>query len=87
MTDPLSTDLLEQRAASQRQRLHDSVIELRQHLDRTSKRANLFLAGFGCGRCRWLWPWDTASPAHLPTEPHSPSGCLPPDTVDSRRTR
>jgi len=33
MTGPLSIDLLEQRAASQRQRLHDSVIELRQHLD------------------------------------------------------
>lgn len=33
MTGPLSPDLLEQRAASQRQRLHDSVIELRQHLD------------------------------------------------------
>ncbi|MGA2746003.1 MAG: hypothetical protein ABSE44_15000 [Candidatus Sulfotelmatobacter sp.] len=33
MTGPVSTDLLEQRAASQRQRLHDSVTELRQHLD------------------------------------------------------
>ena len=33
MTSPISTDLLEQRATSQRQRLHDSVIELRQHLD------------------------------------------------------
>ncbi len=33
MTISLSTDLLEQRAAVQRQRLHDSVIELREHLD------------------------------------------------------
>jgi hypothetical protein len=33
MTAPVSTDLLEQRAASQRQRLHNSVLELRQHLD------------------------------------------------------
>lgn len=33
MTDALPTDLLEQRAAGQRQRLHDSVLELRRHLD------------------------------------------------------
>jgi hypothetical protein len=37
MTNPLPADALEQRAASQRQRLHDSVSELRsnvrQHLD------------------------------------------------------
>ncbi len=33
MTDPLPSDALEQRAASQRQRLHDSVSELREHLD------------------------------------------------------
>jgi hypothetical protein len=33
MTAPLSPDLLEQRAASQRQRIHDSVHELRRHLD------------------------------------------------------
>jgi hypothetical protein len=29
MTDPLPSDMLEKRAASQRQRLHDSVSELR----------------------------------------------------------
>ena len=33
MTDPLPADTLEQRAASQRQRLHNSVTELREHLD------------------------------------------------------
>lgn len=45
MTVPISTDLLEQRAASQRQRIHDSVNELRQHLDpQTNARIYLWRA-------------------------------------------
>ena len=42
MTVSLSTDILEQRAASQRQRLHDSVVELREHLD-VQKTARTYL--------------------------------------------
>jgi hypothetical protein len=42
MTGPLSTDFLEQRAASQRNRLHDSVHELRQHLDPQTNARNYF---------------------------------------------
>ncbi len=33
MTDPIPSDALESRAARQRQRLHESVSELREHLD------------------------------------------------------
>ena len=49
MTISLSTDLLEQRAAVQRQRQHDSVIELREHLDVQSEPRAPSLAG-RCGR-------------------------------------
>ena len=42
MTVSLTTDLLEQRAAGQRQRLHDSVVELREHLG-VQKTARTYL--------------------------------------------
>jgi hypothetical protein len=46
MTDPVPADMLEQRAASQRQRLHESVCELRssvrEHLD-VQKAARIYV--------------------------------------------
>jgi len=45
MTGPISNEILEQRAATQRQRLHESVYELRQHLDvQTNARNYLWRA-------------------------------------------
>jgi methyl coenzyme M reductase beta subunit len=54
MTNPIPTDMLEQRAASQRQRLHDSVSELRstvrQRLDvQKAARAYLWQASAAAG--------------------------------------
>ncbi len=54
MNDPLPTDMLEKRAASERQRLHESVSELRstvrEHLDvQKAARAHVWQASGAVG--------------------------------------
>jgi len=52
MTDPILTDVLEQRAASQRERMHESVKELRSTM---RERLDVHKAA-----CIYVWPLSAA---------------------------